>query len=147
MTIKKICAVFLLSLSTLLGITAVNAQDPFGQNIQITTNFRSLMGKPTWLLVIRDVQNGQVLPYLYEIKNNDNFWIAFTYGHSYRVVASTLKFGRFAVINNFCHLENGILTGKSMIVTLTGDLTPNRATARCKVLKYSDTAFTIVSPS
>lgn len=138
MIIRKAFALFWL----LVSMTPVFAQIPFGQVIQINTHFRSVMGDPTWLLIIRDVNSGVVFPYIYDIHDTDNFWLAVSYGRSFRITASTLKFGPFAVIHNFCLLENGILSGQSMIVSLSGDLTPYRGSSRCHVTKYKS-AFTI----
>src|SRR5690242_17300489 len=79
------------------------------QTLQIYTNFKTFIGKPTWFLEIREVETGLVSPYIFDIRNNDNFWVAFTFGRHYKVVASTVTFGPRAVIHNFCHLEDGIL--------------------------------------
>lgn len=132
---------------TILFFTAAHAETPLGQTLQIYTRFQSIIGKPSWLLIVRDVDTGQVSPYLFDLKHNDNFWVAFTYGHSYRVTASTLKFGAYAVINNFCRLENGILSGKSMMITLSGKLSPDPASSTCHVMKYSDVPFTVTNES
>jgi len=137
--------ILLLGISLSCWFTFAAAQTPLGQTLQINTRFRSIIGKPTWLLIIRDIDTGIVLPYLFDIRNNQDFWVAFTFARDYRVTVSELKFGPFAVIHNFCHLEDGILSGKSMIITLTGDLTPSRQTAKCHVLKYNDSAFPIVT--
>lgn len=115
------------------------SQQPIGQTLQVNTHFKSVIGNPTWLLIIRDVNTGVVLPYLFDIRNNDNFWVAFTSGRSYRITASTLKFGPFAKINNFCCLENGIITDKSFWITLTGELSPNPKSSKCNVTKYLNT--------
>jgi hypothetical protein len=121
------------------------AQNPLGQTLQVSTNFRSVIGKPTWLLVVRDIESGQIIPYLFEIREKQNFWIAFTYGRSYRVTISKLVFGPFAEINNFCRLENGIMDGKSIIVTLSGTLTPDPSSFKCYAKPYQDSYFTIVN--
>lgn len=126
-------------------MTTVNAENLMGQTLQIYTHFHSIVGKPSWLLIIRDVNTGQVSPYLFDLRHNNNFWVAFTYGHTYRITASTLKFGPYAEINNFCHLEDGILSGKSLYMTLSGNLTPDRQNSRCYVMKYADTPFTITN--
>ena len=144
MTIKKCFTLLWLSMAMLYGIPA-QAGDSLGQVIQINTRFHSIAGKPVWLLVLRNVDTGVVMPYLYDVKNNDNFWIALSFGRNYRVTASTLKFGPFAIVRNFCHLENGVLSGKSMIVNITGDLTPNRYSSKCHILKYNDFAFPIAT--
>ncbi len=141
MTIRKLFALFWL----VIGMTSAAAQNPFGQALQINTHFRSILGSPTWLLIVRDVDTGVVIPYMFDIRNYDNFWIAFTYGHSYRVTVSTLKFGPFAVIHNFCRLEDGILSRRSMIISLTGNLTPNRFSSRCNVIKYNNIEFPVVT--
>lgn len=115
------------------------------QTLQIYTHFQCIIGKPTWLLIVRDVDTGLVSPYMFDIRNNDNFWLAFTYGHNYKIITSSLKFGRLAVINNFCNLENGIISGKSMYLTLTGVLTPDVNSSSCYVKRYRDPNFTIVN--
>jgi len=114
------------------------------QVVQIYTNFKSVVGNPEWVLIVRDVDTGLVVPYLFEVKNQDNFWLAFTYGHNYKITASTLKFGEHAKINNFCELENCMLSGKSLYMTLTGTLTPDPRLLKCNVMKYAGSKFTIV---
>jgi hypothetical protein len=136
---------FLLLLSLVSIACAAETIRPQSQTLQINTQFRSFVGKPQWVLIVRDVQTQEVFPYLFEIKNNDNFWVAFTPGRSYRVTASSLKFGPYAKVRNFCRLENGILDGTSMIITLTGTLTPSSADYKCRVMKYNNVPFTIVN--
>lgn len=146
MAIKKICLIMFLSICAFFPLPNY-AQIPMGQTLLIQTHFSDVVGKPEWLLVVRDVQSGVVLPYLYEIKNNDNFWIAFTAGRTYRVTASTLKFGPYAKIHNFCGLENGILTGKSMSISLTGELSPNPNSFKCHVSQFSDNPISVAADS
>jgi hypothetical protein len=80
---------------------------------------------------------------MFDIRKEVNFWVAFTYGHSYRITASNLVFGPYAKIRNFCNLENGILDRQSMTVSLTGELAPVANSFRCQVRKYRDTQFTM----
>lgn len=144
MAIKMFCRLLLLT----LGIFVLNpceAQSPLGQVLQISTHFTSLIGKPTWLLIVRDEETGLVSPYIFDIRNNDNYWVAFTFGRTYRVTSSSLKFGPYAKITNFCNLENGIISGKSYWVTLSGVLTPDVNTVKCRLIKYkNDLPYTIV---
>jgi len=121
------------------------ADNEFGQTIQIYTQFRQFYGKPTWLLIVRDVETGLVTPYIFDIQNNQNYWLAFTYGHHYRITVSNLKFGTYGEITNFCGLENGILSEISMYMTLTGVLTPDPNTTKCFVHQYKNASFTIVN--
>jgi hypothetical protein len=148
MAIKKICQTVLLS-TCLLSMLNVHAQDsPFGQTFQINTRLNSYVGKPSWLLIIRDVETGQVLPYLYDFNGTENFWVGFTYAHSYQITVSELEFGPpNATIHNFCHLQDGILDHQSFTINLSGDLTPNRRTSFCHVFKYKNFAFPIVDSS
>ena len=144
-TRKKLRAILCLTLSIWLTCSLAYA-NPIAQTLQINTHFRHVTGNPVWLIELRDVDSGVVTPYMFDIKNDDNFWLALNYGRNYVVTASTLKFGPFAVIHNFCHLQNGVLSGKSMIITLSGDLTPSPVTFNCHVLKYQDNNFTVVTP-
>jgi len=143
MRIRKFFAFLWLGISLSCWITPSNAQNPMGQTLQINTHFRSITGNPVWLLIIRDLDSGVVLPYMFDIKNNDNFWLAFSFSRNYVITASHLKFGPFAVINNFCHLENKILSGKSMIISLSGHLTPSPKTFNCHVLTYNSLSLPI----
>lgn len=143
MSIRKMRLLFWLVISLSFSVTSANALSSMGQTIQINTHFRSVAGKPVWLLILRDADTGVVVPYMYDIRNNDNFWLAFSYGRNYIVTASDLKFGPFAVIHNFCHLQGGIMRGVSMIITLSGHLTPVPVTFKCHVVKYNDNAFSI----
>jgi hypothetical protein len=139
MAIRKFCVLlwFIINISSWAIPADAGTGNPMGQTLQITTRFHSITGKPVWLLVMRDADTGVVVPYMFDIRNNDNFWLAFSFGRNYIVTASTLKFGPFAVIHNFCHLENGILSAKSMIITLSGDLTPVPLTFKCHVVKFA----------
>lgn len=140
MQIKKIGLAFLILITCQIGF----AQNPLGQALQINTQFNKVCGKPDWLLIVREQETGRVIPYYFEIRNNDNYWLSFTYGRSYKITASILKYGPITKINNFCHLENGIITGKSMIIRLTGVLSPNPRNFCCNVTAYPDTLFPIV---
>ncbi|MCC2666374.1 MAG: hypothetical protein K0S63_290 [Gammaproteobacteria bacterium] len=121
------------------------ADESIGQVLQINTRFLNVYGKPTWLLIVRDEETGRVLPYLFDIREKTNFWIAFTYGHTYKVTASNLVFGPYAKVKNFCHLEKGILTGQSMFITLKGVLAPTESSFKCYVQQYAGVPFTIAS--
>lgn len=139
MALRKLCQ-FLFTALSVIYITPCHAQTELGQVLEISTHFSSIIGKPSWLLEIREVETGRVLPYIYDVKNEDNYWIAFTTGRSYRVVASTMTFGPYAKIKNFCNLEDGVLSGKSMQIILTGQLTPDTHNFRCRVIKFADTS-------
>lgn len=120
-----------------------------GQTIQISTNLTSFAEKPSWLLIIRDVDHNQVLPYLYDFTTEDNYWIALTYSRNYIVTVSELTFspsGR--KIHNFCQLESmgAIQRGNSISVNITGKLTPHAYTSHCQVLKYAGSNFNIATP-
>jgi len=143
MAIKKLCLVGLLN-TCLLSVFPAHAEpNPFGQVVQINTRLQSVVDKPTWLLIVRNVDTGLVLPYVFDFKNSDeNFWLALTYSRSYRITASSLKFGSYT-INNFCHLEGGIISGESVSVRLTGNLTPDPRTSQCYVSQYKTSYFPI----
>lgn len=124
------------------------ASDGLGQTIQIYTQFKKITGNPTWLLIVRDIDNNQNIPYLYDIKKGDNFWLAFTFGRNYVITVSSMAFNspNKKKISNFCGLEsNGrIIRGESLYITINGHLSPNRNTVNCNVLKFADSNFTIV---
>ena len=115
-----------------------------GQTIQIYTHFRSIIGKPVWLLIIRDLDHGQVLPYLYEFKSGDNFWLALTHSRNYQITVSSLRFDpRRSKINNFCQLQSGVIRGKSLYITMDGDLRADTSRFNCNVSRYADANFSI----
>jgi hypothetical protein len=144
MAIKNFCLAALLSLSV-TAIAPSYAQDnPFGQTFQINTRLSSYTGKPSWLIIITDVQTGQVIPYLYDITENDSFRVNFTFAHAYRVTASELQFGPpEGSIHNFCHLQNGIYRNESLVINLSGDLTIDGRTSECHVMRYKEYSFPI----
>lgn len=115
-----------------------DSNNVFGQTLQVQTHFRSVLGNPTWLLIVREMETGRILPYQFDIEENNNFWVAFTAGHSYQVTVSEVTFGPYAKIKNFCRLQNGVISGKSMWIVLSGRLTPNRYQSHCTVTKYND---------
>lgn len=128
--------------------------DGLGQTIQINTQLDSFVGRPSWVIIIRDIDHNQNIPYIYDFTTEDNFWVAFTYGRQYLITASELQFSPYRSnpyasyshyyserkIHNFCHLESQgrIMRGESMSVMLTGKLTPNTDTYSCTVSQYRD---------
>lgn len=142
---------------TLLATTSVcsQPQDGIGQTIQINTRLHSFVGRPSWLLMIRDIDHNENIPYVYDITRGNNFWLAFTYGRNYLITASTLQFApyrsnpyRTKVINNFCNLESHgrVARGESLQVTLTGDLSPDANSYTCNVIRFKENNFS-ASPS
>jgi hypothetical protein len=145
---------FIAFIGTLLGLTLspmpvyAQADDGFGQTIQIYTHFHSVIGNPEWLLIIRDLDHDQVIPYLYEVKQGDNFWLAFTDSRNYRITVSSLRFNPSRrKINNFCSLESGTIKGESLYITINGKLSPNPDTFECHVSRYLDSNFSIAPPA
>lgn len=144
MTMQKIFTHLLVFLG-IFFILPSYAQNVPGQTLQINTRFTKIYGKPTWLLIVRDVDSGKVSPYIYDIRDNDNYWIAFTYGHSYRITASSLSFGPYAKIKNFCNLENGVISGESYWIYLTGEMSPDTHRFQCHVEKHKDMPLPIAN--
>lgn len=127
----------------------------FGQYLQIHTKIRTFDGRPSWLIVIRDVDHNQNIPYLYDFEYGENMWLAFTYGRNYLILASTLSFSpyshdpwRTVKIHNFCNLESHgrIIRGKAIKVVLRGDLMPNRNRYRCHVSYHEGENFYFAKP-
>lgn len=149
MKLKKlnIYGVLFLFLSTIPFVSY--ADDGLGQLIHINTRFSSLVGRPSWLIVIRDIDHGQNLPFIYDITRSENAWVLATSGRNYEILASTLQFAPYRydvknnrytqrTVNNFCGLESRgrIIRGESMTITVSGRLTPNTNTFSCNVLRY-----------
>src|SRR5258707_511785 len=95
------------------GLSLAHADDDFGQMIEINTNFHSFIGKPSWLIMIRDVDHNENFPYLFDIKRGENYWVAPTHSRNYLITASTLKINTYQSrtnifkqyqIRNFCNL-------------------------------------------
>lgn len=125
------------------------ADDSFGQLLQIHTDLCSMRGKPSWLLIIRDLDHHVNIPYLYDFYQNQNYWMALTNSKNYLITASRLQFHIYNIrentyrsytINNFCGLEsNGrIIHGNSFTIRITGDLKPYSDTLQCNVSQYFD---------
>jgi hypothetical protein len=146
--LKKICQLFLLS-TCLLNALPIKAQDnPLGQTFQINTRLQSYYGKPAWLIIINDIDTGTVTPYFYPIYETENFWFSFTFAHRYRVSISDLQFGPpDAVIHNFCHLRNTVFNQESIVINLTGNLTPDKRTSECHMQRYKEYTFPIAEPT
>jgi hypothetical protein len=134
-------------------ISGMTCADPngLGQTIQIYTHFSKIHAKPSWLLIVRDIDNGQNIPYIFDFERGDNFWLIFTFGKNYLITASRLTFNtpNHKKISNFCGLEsNGrIIRGQSLYVTVSGKLTSNPDTYSCNVQSFQDSNFSIATPS
>jgi hypothetical protein len=145
---KKIIACIGLLFSLCLAPVCAENGDR-GQIIQINTRFHSFLGKPSWLLVIRDLDHGENIPYLYDIERGENTWFALTYGKNYLIIASTLQISTYGsrlnrfkkyTIHDFCHLESQgrIIRGQSLYLTIDGDLTQHEDTVNCEISRYTD---------
>ncbi|OGT41407.1 MAG: hypothetical protein A3F42_01950 [Gammaproteobacteria bacterium RIFCSPHIGHO2_12_FULL_37_34] len=142
----------LIFLTTSLPSYAEENNEGLGQTIQIYTRLHRFVGKPSWLLIVRDVDHNKNIPYLFDLKKGTNFWVAFTYGRNYLITVSELQFSPYRrdpyqikKIKNFCQLESfgHIIRGKSLYITINGKLTPNTDTFTCHISKYTDSNFTI----
>ncbi len=151
MMMKYRCLLLTCLLTLVSPFTFANPdEDNFGQTIQINTQLHSYLGQPSWLLVIRDLDHGQNIPYLYDFQGGQNFWLAFTYGRNYLITASTLTFNPYGkTVNNFCGLESRgrIIRGQSLFITLRGDLIPHSTTFQCNLMKVNDDNFTLATPN
>lgn len=161
--LKKILIGTWIGCSLGLSIQAVYAQEGveidegLGQTVLITTHLDHFVGLPTLLLIIRDIDDGINIPYLFDIRQGDNAWVAITYGHDYLITASKLTIVKYEprynayrnfVTNDFCHLQSSgrIHRGTSMSVEVTGDLSPNRNLYNCNVTVYPNSNYTVVEP-
>lgn len=157
---KYIVSILITLCSLLMNVNALAEMlpDGFGQLIHIETHLHSFVGLPSWLIIIRDIDHNQVIPYLYDIRRGDNNWIALTYGKHYLITVSKIqaetyqsRYNKYKPyhINNFCHLEsNGrIIRGESMRVIVEGNLAPYGNDIRCTVIRFKDPSTFVVVPS
>lgn len=142
--------ILLVALSCLITGAAFANPDSLGQTIQIYTQLAKIKAKPSWLLIIRDIDHGQNIPYLYDFEHGDNFWMALTYSKNYLILASRLVFNSHTnkKVSNFCGLEsNGrIIRGQSLYITINGKLTTNPDTYTCNVQSFQNDNFSLGSP-
>jgi hypothetical protein len=153
--LKKLLTILLiLSASLMAGQSIAVNQDDIGQTIQINTRFSAFTGRPSWLLIIRDLDHNENIPYVFDVKRGENTWVVYTRSKHYLVLVSTMQFApylrdpyRIKKINDFCHLESHgrIQRGTSMYITLSGILSPYAADYDCQVQKYADPSFTVVN--
>lgn len=120
---------------------SVKASNPLGETVQIYINFHEVVGFPTWLLIIRDDMTGKILPYWYDMRQNRNFYIALTWAHTYRITYSRLMYDNEVFIDNFCQLENKRISGSTLLIRLSGRLTPQQRTSSCTVQQFKDLPF------
>lgn len=148
------CALYFLALPSLAQIPPPGG-DGFGQTLQIHTRLHSFVGKPSWLLMIRDLDHADNVPYLFDITRGEDAWVAFTYGRNYLITASTLQIETYNAkcnsfktykIRNFCHLESHgrIQRGESMSITISGHLSANSDGYTCNISKFTEPNFVIV---
>lgn len=147
MLIKQMCqkiCIFTLAWLMCAPALANHARNGLGQTIQIYSQLEDIIGKPAWLIIIRNVDTGAVTPYLYDFYDRQNFWPIFTLASNYTITVSQLTFDPYNVtINNFCELQSQFFKDVSLAITIQGRLTPDPRTFSCHVLKYPSTTFTI----
>lgn len=161
MLIRKFIAriwILLLTAAIVPSSYAEIGNDGLGQTIQIYTRFHSFVGKPSWLIIIRDLDNDQNMPYVFDITRGDNVWLLFTHARNYLISVSSLQISTYQSryndygsykINDFCHLESHgrIIHGESLYITIDGDLSPNTDTVRCHVSRFADSHFSVAPQS
>lgn len=161
MTLKNGFLWIIFSLTLLLSGASAYAQsdedEGLGQVIQIHTQLHSFVGKPIWSLIIRDLDHNQNIPYLFDFRTGGNQWVAFTYSRNYLITVSRLQIETYRArynryknirINDFCNLESDgrIIRGRSMTITIRGDLSPYSDSYTCDVSSYPDGNFFIYNP-
>lgn len=146
------CIGLLLSLSFISSPGKAQG-DGLGNIIQIHSRLHSFVGRPSWLIVVRDVDHNQNIPYIFDFRRGNNFWFAFTFGRNYLISVSNLQFSpcrrnpyRSTRSNNFCNIESDgrIIHGKSMTIMISGGLSPDPCTYTCHAVTYPTGFFTIV---
>ena len=103
--------------------------------IQIESRLQKIQNYPSWLILLRNADDGSVIPWLYDF--HTPYWLIFPEGHDYQILASEMRFNGKEVLHNFCDLQDGVLSGKSMQIVLSGSLMPASETLRCHVIHYS----------
>ena len=104
--------------------------------IQIESRLQTIKNYPSWLILLRNVDDGSVVPWQYDFRTP--YWLVFPEGHDYQVIASEMSFNGTQVLHNFCNLQDGILSNKSMQIVLYGNLVPASETLRCHVIRYAN---------
>lgn len=128
----------MLMITSLLWQISYAFNCPRRHNIQIETTFNKVYGHPTWELILRDTETGMVWPYMFDIACKNNSWSAYIIARNYQITVSKLQYGPFAEINNFCCLENTTMDDKSANIILTGNLSPDPHSFRCRVMMFQD---------
>lgn len=106
------------------------------QTIQIYTHLNKIAADSSWLLIVHDTDSSAVYPYVFNMNNKDDYFLIFTNARNYRLV-SILQFDFYRFkINNFCQLPTDKITGQSLIIKITGTLTPDPMTSKCYIMKY-----------
>lgn len=150
---KLVIYLLTLSFSIAMGQSFALDQDDIGQTIQIHTHFNAFTGRPSWLLIVRDLDHNENIPYVFDVKRGEDVWVVYTRSRHYLITVSTMQFApylrdpyRIKKINNFCRIEShgAIQRGVSLYINLTGTLSPYAADYDCQVQKYADPNFTVV---
>lgn len=124
--------------------------DVIGQTIQIHAEV-DFSDVATWLIIVRDLDNGINIPYIFDLMPGVNNFVAPTFGRHYKIKSSRLTVIRYKpscntyrkfIINDFCHLQGGgrIHRYRSMSVILNGHLPGGY---RCQVYNYASTYFIV----
>lgn len=128
----------------LFAITLPVYSEDAPHTIEIRTRFSSFVGKPSWLLIIRDIDRGESYPYFFDVQRGENYWAVPTHGHNYLITVSNLRIITYDAYDNqykkyevkdFCHLESRgrVIHGKSALITIDGRLSKNTNGYRCTI--------------
>ena len=105
--------------------------------IQVQGQLTGIEDSPTWLILLSNVDDGSIIPWMHDFGQGRSDWLVFPEGHDYRIVASELRFAHNTVFPNFCSLQDGILSDRSVQIFLRGKLSPAMDSFNCHVFSFA----------
>jgi len=106
--------------------------------IQIEGQLKEIKANPSWFILLRNVDTGSIVPWMLDLQGPFVHWSVFPEGHDYQIIASEMRFNDNTVLHNVCDIEDGIVSGRSLQITLKGQLTPTSDTFDCRKMSWSD---------
>ncbi len=127
-----------LILAALLAACSCSIYAQESMTIQINTHFKEIEGKPSWLLIVYDLDSSAVYPYLFDINERNNHFTIYTNSMNYRLV-SIMQFSKEdKKIANFCNLPADRISRESLTITIDGTLSSTPNTSNCLTRRWKN---------
>ncbi len=108
-------------LTMLIPLTSFAYCNKYAPASLYSSQLTAVKGKPTILLIVKNLDNNTIQPYMFHISCARPFAMFNFHAHQYKILEARLQ-TNFGTIKRFCRIARGIVTDKNLQIRLRGTL-------------------------